>query len=376
MIGIDIEQFTRDPYGSGIQRVLQYLAIEWPDSALAHFLAPDPDREGVLLQLPPHRAAELLSLPFAYDTGDLREAVRDRLRSFDAPRISASSLPTHYDRWLLPEVSYLPAVIERFEAARASMRTAMIGYDTLPMTEPGNYRFTSGMSAWVSEYFRLLAVADAVVCISASARDAILGRLRRPGQATTVIAHPGGDHIPVRAGNPPQRPRFCRVGTMEARKRPVEILDGFLAAVDRGLDADLLFIGRRSPSTPSINARIDDALAADRPVVWVEGASDALVLDLVNSSSAFLSIGIEGYGIPVLEAIRLGVPVAFDGTQPAADLMVGRGAFHVRAGELHQLCDAFFSARDSLPEWRGRMRPDEVPTWRDFVAPIAAIISG
>ena len=29
-VGIDIEQFVRDPYASGIQRVLQYLALEWP----------------------------------------------------------------------------------------------------------------------------------------------------------------------------------------------------------------------------------------------------------------------------------------------------------------------------------------------------------
>ena len=54
--------------------------------------------------------------------------------------------------------------------------------------------------------------------------------------------------------------------------------------------------------------------------------------DLVNTSSAFLSIGIEGYGIPVLEAIRLGTPVLFDGIQPAGDLMAGSGAQRGPAG--------------------------------------------
>ena len=63
--------------------------------------------------------------------------------------------------------------------------------------------------------------------------------------------------------------------------------------------------------------------------------------DLVNTSSAFLSLGIEGYGIPVLEAIRLGTPVLFDGIQPAGDLMAGSGAQRVAAGSTDQLAQMF-----------------------------------
>ena len=42
-VGIDIEQFMRDPYGTGIQRVLQYLAIAWPADVPADFLVPAAD---------------------------------------------------------------------------------------------------------------------------------------------------------------------------------------------------------------------------------------------------------------------------------------------------------------------------------------------
>jgi hypothetical protein len=53
-----------------------------------------------------------------------------------------------YDAWLLPEVSYLPSVLERFELF-ATLRAdrSMVGYDTLPMSEPANYRFKPGMAA-------------------------------------------------------------------------------------------------------------------------------------------------------------------------------------------------------------------------------------
>ena len=377
MIGIDIEQFIRDPYGTGIQRVLQYLAREWPEDAPAHFLAPDPERDGVYYQLDPAAAAALISIPFSGypHQADLRQLVHDELGRLVAPKIPSVDIPDLYSSWLLPEVSYLPSVLERFESLRGFLRTSMIGYDTLPMTEPANYRFKPGSSAWVSEYFRMLAIADSVACISAYSRDSILGRLRRDPDKLTTVAHPGGDHIPVRKGEPPERLRLCRVGTMEQRKKPLEILDAFTAAVDSGLEADLLFVGRRSASNQRINDRIDRSIATGYPVTWVEGASDAEVIDLINTSTIFLSLGIEGYGIPVLESIRVGTPVWFDGEQPAAQLMEGRGAFRIDAGSDEGLADWFSRLPDSSHTFDGALDPLGVPRWCDYAQAIAHVVA-
>ena len=368
MIGIDLEQFTRDPHGSGIQRVLQFLALRWPSSVPAHFLMPDPDRDGVLVQLDPAGAAAIVTIPFSGlpEDADLRAEVLGAIRRASAPRISSAAITDEYSHWLLPEVSYLPSVLERFEITRDSMRTAMIGYDALPMTEPANYRFKPGSSAWVSEYFRMLAVADAVACISEYSRDVIRQRLRRPESALATIAHPGGDHVAIRPGNPPERTRFCRVGTMEERKRPVEILDGFVSAVEEGLDAELVFVGRRSASKDAINKHIDTAIDQGYPVTWIQDASDDQVSETINHSSVFLSFGIEGYGIPVLEAIRLGAPVIYDGIQPAAKLMQGRGSSRVPAATTDEMAWVFRLATSQLADLRRQLEPDAVPTWQDF----------
>ena len=41
-VGIDLEQFISDPYATGIQRVLQQLAINWPDGETkAEFVVPN-----------------------------------------------------------------------------------------------------------------------------------------------------------------------------------------------------------------------------------------------------------------------------------------------------------------------------------------------
>ena len=61
-VGIDIEQFVTDPYGSGIQRVLQYLAKEWPAGDLhADFVVP---WQGGHALLSPAQAEALLTIPF------------------------------------------------------------------------------------------------------------------------------------------------------------------------------------------------------------------------------------------------------------------------------------------------------------------------
>ncbi len=377
-VGIDIEQFVRDPYGSGIQRVLQYLAREWPaDVAQADFVVPVADEFGLLT---PAQAAELIGIPFTPRApgSDLRHLVRDHLADLDMVRVKPGDLLAMYDSWLLPEVSYLPSVLGRFELFSECMPTAMIGYDTLPMSDPANYRFTPGSAAYVSEYFRHLATADAVICISDYARDSILGRLRRDPTRHITVASPGGDHLVARGGQPPARPVFARLGTLEARKHPVEILRGFQEAVSvHGVDAELLFIGNASASEESINAAVRGAIADGFPVRWVVGAADAEVYDLVHHSSAFLSIGIEGYGIPVLEAIRLGTPVLFDGIQPAGDLMVGRGARRVPGMAHDDLVRLFaaYAADESLAALRSEVDPQAMPTWAAFARAVASSVA-
>jgi len=155
-VGIDIEQFVRDPYGSGIQRVLQQLALHWPTYVDADFVVPVGNEFGLLT---PAQAGEVLSIPFASREGDgdgvrstdLRDAVAGRVSDLNPQHVKAGDLLAIYDAWLLPEVSYLPGVLTRFESMHRCLPTAMIGYDTLPMSEPANYRFRPGTAAWVSK---------------------------------------------------------------------------------------------------------------------------------------------------------------------------------------------------------------------------------
>ena len=377
-VGIDLEQFTVDPQGSGIQRVLQYLAREWPSELVTcDFVVPFGDD---FLLLDPSAADELVSLAFSETVVDLRSAVRTKIEVLaeSSPRVAQGALLSLYTAWLLPEVSYLPSVLDRFTLFSRCMTTSMIGYDALPMTEPVNYRFQPGKSETVSEYFRLLTRTDALVCISEYSRRTIIERLRRSSTSVTRVAHPGGDHVPVRET---QRElsspvTFLRVGTMEARKSPRELVSAFRAAREEGIDAQLHFIGRPSASDASINAYVNEAVEADIGVRWTTDASDEEVRAHIEMADVFLSFGTEGYGIPVLEALRRRIPVVFGGVQPAAQLMVGSGAFEVHGTTEQNLVEMFrtYSNVSTLNEVRTTVDPRAVPAWGDFVRAVAQAV--
>lgn len=381
-IGIDIEQFVTDPYGSGIQRVLQYLAIEWPqDLASAEFVVPHRD---AFLLLSPQQAAELISLAFApREQEDLRVVISARVDqlALEVPRIQYGALLAMFNAWLLPEVSYLPTVLDRFARFHEVMPTAMIGYDALPMIEPANYRFTPGRSGDVSRYFRMLSTTDSVVCISEYTRMSILDRLRRSRSLATTVAHPGGDHTPIaieshRSEEGPVR--FLRVGTMEARKMPVELVHAFRDIRRYGIAAELTFIGKASASDDGINREVDRAVGDGIGVTWIQQASDDEIAEYIAESDVFLSVGTEGYGIPVLEAIRARTPVAFAGIQPAAELMCGAGAYDV-GGTSHEHLVAMFTQCSDRAWVRAlceHVNPEAVPTWSAFARAVAGSLAG
>ena len=368
MIGIDLGQFALDPFGSGVQRVLQQLAHHWPTDRPAEFLIPAGDSFHVLS---PEAAYQLLSTTFESRPAD-HEApgiIAERAQTLLVAEVSSSEIPTRYSSWLVPEMTYNPDNLRRIRHMQQRMPVTMIGYDALPMSHPENYHFTPGTHGYVSEYLRILRDAEAVVCISEFSRQQMFEVLRRDRSKKTEVAHPGGDHIPISPSfTPPARPVFLRVGTMEARKHPVEIVTAFTSAVDDGLEADLVFIGSPSRVDVEINAIVQRAIASGYPVTWITNATDEDVVHWMGKASAFLSYGIEGYGIPVLEAIRRGLPVLFDGIQPAGEIMDERGAVRVPLGSDAAAWQDLINQADLA---RSQSDPGGVPTWTDFARTIA-----
>jgi len=154
---------------------------------------------------------------------------------------------------------------------------------------------------------------------------------------------------------------------------PLEILEAFRLSRESGVDARLVYVGNPSVSDRDMTRALDSAANGGWGVEWVRGASDGQVVELLQEADLFLSVGAEGYGIPVLEAIRQGVPVLYGGIQPAAELMEGDGATCIGEPSVPNLSAAFshYANIGKLEGLRNSVDGVRVPRWSDFAMQVA-----
>lgn len=154
---------------------------------------------------------------------------------------------------------------------------------------------------------------------------------------------------------------------------PLEIVEGYRRAVANGLDADLVFIGNASASSAVNNRAVQQAIEDGLSVTWIRKASDAEVQEQVNHASALLSLGVEGYGITVVEAIRLGCPVLYWGVQPTGEIMDGKGAQLIDGESVEGIAEMFlrYSQAAELERIRAQIDVAAVPKWSDFARTVA-----
>ncbi|HTT79448.1 MAG TPA: glycosyltransferase family 1 protein [Stellaceae bacterium] len=157
--------------------------------------------------------------------------------------------------------------------------------------------------------------ADAVIVNSAVTRDALQGELNRAGRAPPVLVAPFGTDLPSApsGGGPPiARPYFVVVGTIEARKNHLLLLNLWrrLAAELGERTPLLVLIGQRGWETENVVDMLERCPALSRTVIEHNTLADAEMVQLLQGASAVLLPSFaEGFGFPVIEALAQGVPV-------------------------------------------------------------------
>jgi glycosyltransferase involved in cell wall biosynthesis len=156
---------------------------------------------------------------------------------------------------------------------------------------------------------RLVRHAARLVVPSVRTKIALVERFRAdPARVDVVPLAPRAFPAALSAGASPRadRPYVLAVGTLEPRKNLPRTLAAHRLLLARGLDVDLVVAGARG--------WLDDGIAREVAsagrVRWEGEVDDARLGALYRGASAlcYASLG-EGYGLPVAEALALGVPV-------------------------------------------------------------------
>ncbi|MBP1843464.1 glycosyltransferase involved in cell wall biosynthesis [Rhizobium petrolearium] len=110
----------------------------------------------------------------------------------------------------------------------------------------------------------------------------------------------------------PLTPYFVVVGTIEPRKNHMLLLHlwQYLAERDGSRAPRLVIVGKRGWENSQILAMLERCRALPGLVIEVPGLGDAALARLLGGAAALLSPSfVEGYGMPVTEALALHIPV-------------------------------------------------------------------
>jgi glycosyltransferase involved in cell wall biosynthesis len=237
------------------------------------------------------------------------------------------------------DVLLLPAATRR-ATALSPVPTVAVVHDLAPLRVKGKYdplRMAYGRYLVVGA----LRTADVIVAVSDTTRLDMEQALGRASGAVRVVLNgvdherfaPAGDADPgVRAARErlgSERPYVLYLARLEhPGKNHLRLLRAFAASRARSSHV-LAFAGADWGALPLIQAEIA-RLGLEREVVLLGYLPDGIIPGLVVGADAVMMVGLyEGFGLPALEALAAGRPVAASRT----------GALPEVVGELAALCD-------------------------------------
>lgn len=322
IIYVDVSQFYYNPAKSGIQRSIGDLLRGGAD-----------DRYSPIYIFSDGQSLRRLG------HNDFQHVFKDYWSSSDEVTLKQKMLdlaallsPDQIEKgiYFLPEVTYLLNQSETRKMFESKCVTAAMVFDLFPMTHP-EYFSDNGMVR-PSQYFRELGNFDRHICISDSTRNS-LKEIHKSLTHEPIVISLGTDFQKYRKNQETYDQNdlnFIMVGTLEPRKNHLKILNIFQTLNnERQIKIRLTFIGNRGWLPSWQFEYFDEKLIEHSWFQIISGASDQSIAESMQKASGLISVGFEGFGLPIIEARTLGCPVIFAGEQPAGALFKGENCIEV-----------------------------------------------
>lgn len=248
---------------------------------------------------------------------------------------------------------------------RMGVEVYFMVYDLLPIRMPEV--FPPGSADAHEAWLRVVAKMDGAVCISQAVADDMrewlsAGRCEREAaRYELLVSHLGADiggsvpsrGVPADAGRVldrlAARPTFLMVGTIEPRKGHLQVLDAFDELWRRGVDVNLVVVGRegwrplpgelRRNIPKTVEAMQGNAEAGKR-FFWLSDASDEYLERVYSAASCLVAASYgEGFGLPLIEAAEHGLPLLVRDI-PVFREVAGDSAAYFDASTPGELADA------------------------------------
>jgi glycosyltransferase involved in cell wall biosynthesis len=246
--------------------------------------------------------------------------------------------------------------------------------ELLPVTVSASFRWQ--FRIWLR---RSVQLADHVICVSAATRTALLSRYPEADPARVSVVHLGVDHVDavrrpddtaqafLRALGLPERYALY-AGSLDARKNVEGVIYACARLGDGGTPVPLVLVGQSWFGSRAVEDKILALRARGVDLRPLGYQPEPLFYELMRRASLFLFPSrYEGFGLPPLEAMRLGVPVIIS-SAGALPEVCGDAALQVRWDDSEALAGAILHLWQSESERlrraeAGKKRAAEF-TWR------------
>lgn len=202
---------------------------------------------------------------------------------------------------------------------RAGAAFVPLIHDIIPVTHP-EYARPGQAEKHRARMRSTGALADGVIVNSEATAQALTPWLRDRPQAVPILVAPLGIDIgpyrPVPHGGLPQDPYFVVLGTIEPRKNHLLLLHLWRdmaaappASQPAGGTPRLVIVGKRGWENENVVDILERCVALNGIVQEAGQLPDRQVMALIRGARALLFPSFaEGYGLPLAEALALGVP--------------------------------------------------------------------
>lgn len=248
-------------------------------------------------------------------------------------------------------------------------------YDLLPIQLADFFKDNSAKELH-EQWLTMIAAQDEAICISKATADAYEGWLTTRKIPTapsffTDWVHMGADlegskpsrGMPADASDTlhalQSRPSFLTVSTLEPRKAQAQILDAVEILWAGGHDVNLVLVGQLGWKIDALVKRLAKHPENGTRLFWLKGISDEYLDRVYQSSTCLVAASInEGFGLPLIEAARHGLPVIARDI-PVFREVAGESAFYFSGNTGEPLARA-------MSEWLIRHREGTAPQSTDM----------
>ncbi|WP_448955303.1 glycosyltransferase family 4 protein [Labrys neptuniae] len=208
-------------------------------------------------------------------------------------------------------------------------------HDLIPLTHPEFVR-PAEPPRHLRRMETILRYANLVLCNSQTTADSFRAFARKEGREVPEIAIiPPGVEPSFNADRRDGRrrtkhPYFLVVGTIEPRKNHMLLLQIWRELVERlGSNAPrLVIVGKRGWENTLVFAMLDRSPQLRDAVIEVQDLGDDALAELMAGAAALLSPSfVEGYGMPVAEALAVGTPVIASDIPSHREIASARATF-------------------------------------------------